>query len=81
MKLTEKEKLLLKDLKTAEQLCIDKYTEYSNKATDKKFTRLEAQREIERLTAEMREAARMLEFEKAAYIRDRIKELKSQNSK
>ena len=37
MKLTEKEKLLLKDLKTAEQLCIDKYTEYSNKATDKKL--------------------------------------------
>ena len=52
-----------------------------HKATDKKFTRLEAQREIERLTAEMREAARMLEFEKAAYIRDRIKEIKSQNSK
>ena len=52
-----------------------------HKATDKKLTRLEAQREIERLTAEMREAARMLEFEKAAYIRDRIKELKSQNSK
>jgi excinuclease ABC subunit B len=52
-----------------------------HKATDKKLTRLEAQREIERLTTEMREAARMLEFEKAAYIRDRIKELKSQNSK
>ena len=37
MKLTEKEKLLLKDLKTAEQLCIDKYTEYMGKATDKKL--------------------------------------------
>ena len=36
-KLTEKEKLLLKDLKTAEQLCIDKYTEYMGKATDKKL--------------------------------------------
>ena len=31
---------------------------------------------IEQLTAEMREAARMLEFEKAAYLRDRIKELR-----
>ena len=30
----------------------------------------------EQLSAEMREAARMLEFEKAAYLRDRIKELK-----
>ena len=48
---------------------------------NKKFTKLEAQREIERLTMEMREAAKSLEFEKAAYIRDRIKEIKSQNSK
>jgi excinuclease ABC subunit B len=43
---------------------------------DKKLTRLEREREIEKLTLEMREAARQLEFEKAAYIRDRIKELK-----
>ena len=49
-----------------------------HKGENKKLTRLEAQREIERLTAEMREAARTLEFEKAAYIRDRIIELKSQ---
>ena len=49
-----------------------------NKVTNKKLSGLERQREIERLTAEMREAARMLEFEKAAYIRDRIKELKSE---
>ena len=45
----------------------------------KKMSRLEREREIERLTAEMREAARTLEFEKAAYIRDRIKELKKQD--
>ena len=44
---------------------------------EKKMTRLEREREIEKLTAEMREAARTLEFEKAAYIRDRIKELKN----
>ena len=42
----------------------------------KKMTRLERERMIETLTAEMREAARTLEFEKAAYLRDRIKELK-----
>ena len=48
------------------------------KGIDKKLSKLEKQREIERLTAEMREAARTLEFEKAAYIRDRIKELKSE---
>ena len=45
-------------------------------ASDKKLTRLEKERMIERLTMEMREAARELEFEKAAYIRDQIKELK-----
>ena len=43
----------------------------------KKLTKLERDRLVEKLTAEMREAARTLEFEKAAYIRDRIKELKN----
>ncbi|MBQ8528971.1 MAG: excinuclease ABC subunit UvrB [Clostridia bacterium] len=43
----------------------------------KKLTKLERDRMIDRLTAEMREAARTLEFEKAAFIRDQIKELKS----
>ena len=44
---------------------------------DKKLTRLERDKLIERLTAEMRDAAKRLEFEQAAYIRDRIKELKN----
>ena len=43
---------------------------------NKKLTKLEREKLIESLTAEMREAARTLEFEKAAYLRDRIKELK-----
>ena len=43
---------------------------------DKKLTKLQRDRMIEQLTVEMREAAKALEFEKAAYIRDRIKELK-----
>ena len=42
----------------------------------KKLGRLEKEKLIEKLTAEMREAAKMLEFEKAAFLRDRIKELK-----
>ncbi|MBR5139759.1 MAG: excinuclease ABC subunit UvrB [Clostridia bacterium] len=42
---------------------------------NKKLTALERARLIEDLTAEMKEAARTLEFEKAAYLRDRIKEL------
>ena len=44
----------------------------------KKLTRLERERMIENLTMEMREAAKTLEFEKAAYIRDRIRELKNE---
>ena len=44
---------------------------------EKKLTKLQREKMIEQLTVEMREAARALEFEKAAYIRDRIKELKS----
>ena len=44
---------------------------------NEKLSKLQRERKIEELTAEMREAARMLEFEKAAYIRDRIKELRA----
>jgi len=43
----------------------------------KKLSKLEFERTVERMTAEMREAARALEFEKAAYIRDMIKELRA----
>ena len=45
---------------------------------EKKLSRLERDRLIEQLSAEMKEAARKLEFEQAAYIRDRIKELRNQ---
>ena len=44
--------------------------------SDKKLTKLQREKMIEQLTVEMREAAKALEFEKAAYIRDRIKELR-----
>ena len=43
--------------------------------TIKRMSPRERERLIEQLTAEMREAARKLEFEKAAYLRDKIKEL------
>ena len=42
----------------------------------KKLNRLEKEKLIAKLTAEMREAAKMLEFEHAAYLRDRIAKLK-----
>ena len=42
----------------------------------RKLTKLERERMIAELTAEMRAAAKTLEFEKAAYLRDRINELR-----
>ncbi len=45
--------------------------------SERKLTRPEREKLIEKLTAEMKEAARMLEFEKAAFLRDRIKDLRT----
>ena len=42
----------------------------------KRLSREERNKLIEQLTQEMKNAARLLEFEHAAYLRDRIKELK-----
>lgn len=40
MQLTPKESTLIKDLKSQEQLCIDKYTKYSTEAKDKQLQSL-----------------------------------------
>ena len=47
------------------------------KEKQRKMSGAERARLVEKLTAEMREAAKALEFEKAAYLRDRIKELRN----
>ena len=47
------------------------------KEKGKKLTAKERADLIDRLTAEMREASRTLEFEKAAFLRDRIRDLKT----
>ncbi len=44
---------------------------------DKPMTKKERERMIEKLTAEMKDAARQLEFEKAAFLRDKIRELRT----
>ena len=41
------------------------------------MSRLDREKTIRQLTAEMREAAKMLEFEHAAFLRDKIEKLKS----
>ncbi len=48
------------------------------KTKKKKMTASERQALIERLTVEMKNAAKMLEFEHAAYLRDKIRELKGE---
>ena len=60
--------------KVADVIEIGKKAEPEKK---KKLTKPERDRLVEKLTAEMREAAKALEFEKAAFIRDQIKELRS----
>lgn len=43
MQLTQKESTLLKDLRSQEQLCIDKYSKYSNEACDEQLKSLFSQ--------------------------------------
>ena len=48
------------------------------KISVKKLTKAERDKLISKLTAEMKQAAKMLEFEHAAYLRDKIKNLKGE---
>ncbi|MBQ3589418.1 MAG: UvrB/UvrC motif-containing protein, partial [Clostridia bacterium] len=47
-----------------------------DKKKQKKLSRAEKDKLIVELTNEMHKAARALDFERAAYLRDRIKELR-----
>ncbi|MFQ9846009.1 MAG: excinuclease ABC subunit UvrB [[Clostridium] leptum] len=61
--------------KVAEVLEISSHKD--DKKSGKRLTKLERQQLIEQLTKEMKAAAKLLEFEHAAYQRDRIKKLQS----
>ncbi|MBQ8979709.1 MAG: UvrB/UvrC motif-containing protein, partial [Oscillospiraceae bacterium] len=63
---------IIKDVR--EVLEISTKEEVKHKA-QKKLSRQEKQELIKELTAQMKEAAKLLEFEHAAYLRDKIKEL------
>ena len=56
----------------------DKKSLSSHSGGEKKMSRAEREKMIEQLTKEMKAASAKLEFEQAAYIRDRIKELRNQ---
>ena len=50
-------------------------TEKTEKKVSKKMNRQEREALIAELTTQMKEAAKLLEFEHAAFLRDQIKEL------
>ena len=60
-----------------EVLEISKSAESAQRRSGKKLTRAETEKEIARLEKEMKEAAKMLEFEYAAILRDRLIELRN----
>ena len=64
---------IIKDVRDVLEITSKKKLEKSGK---KKLTAKERTELIEKLTAEMKTASKMLEFEHAIYLRDRINELK-----
>ncbi len=67
-------KTIIKDVRDVIE--ISTKAETSKKTSKKKLTERERQELIEKMTIEMKNAAKMLEFEHAAFLRDKIKELK-----
>ena len=61
-----------------EILEISTHEKGDKKSTGKKMSRKDAQEKINRLTQEMKNAAKILEFEHAAYLRDKIEALKKE---
>ncbi|WP_295076714.1 excinuclease ABC subunit UvrB [Ruminococcus sp.] len=66
-------KTIIKDVRDV--LEITSKTKVEEKTRKKKLSAAEKQRMIDKLTVEMKNAAKLLEFEHAAYLRDKIKEL------
>ncbi len=57
---------------------IDMSVKTDNDKEIKRMPKIEREKLIAKLSAEMREASKMLEFEHAAYLRDKIKQLKGE---
>ena len=69
-------KTIIKDIRDVIE--ISSKAEVHDKAAKKKMSKKEKDELIAKLTAQMKEAAKLLEFEHAAYLRDKINELKGQ---
>jgi len=66
-------KTIIKDVRDV--LEITSKPKLEKKLNKKKLSASEKQHMIDKLTAEMKNAAKLLEFEHAAFLRDKIKEL------
>ena len=69
-------KTIIKDIRDVIE--ISSKAEVDDKAAKKKMSKKEKDELIAKLTAQMKEPAKLLEFEHAAYLRDKINELKGQ---
>ena len=69
-------KTIIKDVRDV--LEITSKDKVEEKTKKKKLSAAEKKELIEKLTAEMKNAAKLLEFEHAAYLRDKIKELRGE---
>ena len=69
-------KTIIKDIRDVIE--ISSKADVDDKAAKKKMSKKEKDELIAKLTAQMKEAAKLLEFEHAAYLRDKINELKGQ---
>jgi excinuclease ABC subunit B len=67
---------IIKDVRDVLEISTRAETDSEVKAAKKQYTAIEKMRLIESLTEQMRDAAKILEFEHAAYLRDKINELK-----
>ena len=70
-------KTIVKSVRDLIDISADDSVKSRKKKNGAKLTNKEKDELIEKLTKEMREAARHLEFEKAAYLRDKISEIRN----
>lgn len=71
-------KTIIKEIRDVIDISAPSGDEKNKKEKAKKLPKAERMKLIEKYTAMMREAARVLDFEQAAYFRDKIAELKEQ---
>ena len=70
-------KTIVKDIRDVIEISTKEEVEYSARQRSK-LSKAETAKLIDKLTKQMKEAAKMLEFEHAAFLRDKIAELKGE---